>query len=79
MKKINPSKDSCPNFKRDNVDCPCTVPYEETRCYACCYNLFAVCWFDERNDAIVYDAISNYSHSSRVELLKRLKKGENRQ
>lgn len=45
MKKINPSEDTCENYRRGDV--PDTVPKDERRCYSCFFNLFGRCWFQE--------------------------------
>lgn len=71
MKKVNPEIDTCDKFERGHI--ASTVPSEERRCYACSFNLFATCWYDDRFDATVKRALWDFNNDAKGELLRRLK------
>lgn len=76
MKTIDPEKDSCENWKLDNIDLGKGIhkgiEYDK-RCCFCYYNLFACCWFSERKKSVVIRALQG-NHEARQKLHQRLKK-----
>lgn len=65
MKKINPNKDYCNNYKRGNV--PHTLT--QKTCVSCHYSLFAHCWLEEakeHGDFIVKRALTGFDREKRM-------------
>lgn len=72
MRKVNVEIEKCENYKR-NTTMPATLTLEA--CLTCHFMLFACCWFDERKEKTVTNALDGFD-SAKQGLHRKLMKGE---